>query len=313
MSRLWPPPRAAISLSEGPTRRRRTTPEDPMACKLPPPKVPSGACLLASLLLSLLLSCSKPEKEATLDSNPDASIAEITITPEMVKALGNRRPELFWRRSQGEGRDAVLKELINEELLLAEAYRRGLHKNDAQIRMLLLNRMYAKLATEPGEPDEADLNALFNKNKERYRRPDAITFDQVFFDKKNAAPERDPQAVLEQLRQGADFSKLGDDFWLGSTLKLYDRDQIGQFLGPEFAKAVFAATPETWTGPLKSSRGLHFILLRDRAASELPRFEDIAPQLREEWKMNLRKKSTADKLEELKKNYHINIIESDGP
>lgn len=94
--------------------------------------------------------------------------------------------------------------------------------------------------------------------------------------------EEDAQAVIAELNDGAEFTKLaaekstGPSAAQGGDLGWF---QAGQMV-PEFSAAAFALEPGTYTTePVKSQFGWHVILLEEKRTADAPSFEDMHDQL----------------------------------
>ncbi len=223
----------------------------------------------------------------------------IVVTPELAESLAKEREELLLRPLTGEERERVVSEFIDEEVLLREAYRQGLDRGDPRIRSWLIDKVEFLLAEEPGEPTVEDLDALYRERPESYRTPHAVSFDHVFYS------ARAPEPILAKLRAGADFTRFGDEFWLGRSLNRFSELELRTTLGAEFAESVLALPEDEWTGPLASSRGAHFVRVKEKHEPELPSRKDVDWALREDWLREKREESRARKLEELRARYRI--------
>jgi hypothetical protein len=228
----------------------------------------------------------------------------IVVTKAIAEALATEREELLLRPLTGEERERLVSEFIDEEVLLREAYRQGLDRGDPRIRRWLIDKVAFLIDEEPKEPTPADLDALFREKPERYMTPRAVSFDHVFFASGTAHPE-DAEPLLARLRAGADFRSLGDEFWLGKSLNRFSELELSTTLGSEFISRVLALPIGEWTGPMTSSRGVHFLRVAAKHEPELPPQEDVAWALREDWLRAKREESRALKLRELRAQYRI--------
>ncbi len=223
----------------------------------------------------------------------------IVVTRELAESLAKAREELLMRPLTSEEREQVVSEFIDEEVLLREAYRQGLDRDDPRIRRWLIDKVEFQLVEEPREPTPADLDALYREKPERYRTPRAVSFEHVFY------ASREPEPILERLRAGADFTRFGDEFWLGGSLNRFSELELRTTLGADFTEKVLALPEGEWSGPLASSRGAHFVRVREKLEPELPSRKDVDWVLREDWLREKREESRARRLEELRTRYRI--------
>jgi hypothetical protein len=225
----------------------------------------------------------------------------IVIERASVDALARQQEELLGRPLSEDERRALVESAIDDEVLLREAYRRGLDR-DAVVRRHLVQKMRFILGEEAPEPTEAQLEAYLEANRERYRTPPAVTVDHVFYADHAAVPD----TLLVQLENGVEIEGLGDSlFMLGNTLPRYSlRDLIG-LMGPEVARRVFELPAGGWHGPLQSERGVHFVRVAEHHPPTLPSFAELESYLRQDWTLDQQRRALADRLAELRRNYRI--------
>lgn len=225
----------------------------------------------------------------------------IVIDQARIDELVQQQAGLLGRPLTDEEHKAVVEGAIDDEVLLREAYRRGLD-GDAVVQRHLVQKMRFILGEDVPEPNEAELRAYVATNRERYRSPPTVTLDHVFY----ADPAGVPDRLLVQLRDGLDIDGLGDSLYmLGNTLPRYAlRDLIG-LMGPEVARRIFELPVGEWRGPMQSERGVHFVRVAEHHPPTMPSFEEVASYLRQDWTLDQQRRVTAAKLAELRQNYRI--------
>jgi peptidyl-prolyl cis-trans isomerase C len=232
----------------------------------------------------------------------------IVIERASIDELARRQEELLARPLNDEERRALIESAIDDEVLLHEAYRRGLD-GDAVVRQHLVQKMRFILGEDEAAPTEAELRAYLAANRERYRSPPPVTLDQVFY----ADPANVPDDLMAQLANGANLSDLGDSLdMLDNHLPHYSlRDLIG-LMGPDVARRVFELPPGAWHGPLRSERGVHFVRVAQHHPPAMPSFDELEDYLRQDWALDQQQRAIADKLAELRQNYRI-VVDQGAP
>jgi len=232
----------------------------------------------------------------------------IVVDRTAVDRLVAEQETLLLRPLSEAERRAATQTLIDQEVLLREAYRRGLDQ-DAVVRRHLVQKMRFILAEDQAEPSEAELRAFFESNRERYRTPPTVTLREVFY----ADPATVPGDLLERLRAGAEPDDLGDGpDMLGPTPTRYSlRDLIGP-MGPEVGRRIFELPAGAWDGPFASDRGVHFVRILERHPPALPPFDELAESLRQDWFFAMQEKAVAAKLTELRAGYRIVVEDGAG-
>jgi parvulin-like peptidyl-prolyl isomerase len=225
----------------------------------------------------------------------------IVIDRARVDQLARQQADLLGRPLTDEEREALIETAIDDEVLLREAYRRGLDR-DAVVQRHLVQKMRLILAEDVPEPTEAELKAYLAANRERYRAPPTVTLDHVFY----ADPARVPDDLLAQLQNGLEPEGLGDSLYtLGNTLPRYPLGELIGLMGPEVARLVFELPAGEWRGPLVSERGVHFVRVAEHHPQAMPSFEELESYLRQDWALDQQRRATAAKLAALRHEYRI--------
>ena len=192
-----------------------------------------------------------------------------------------RRADEAGRDLSSEEREEAIQRFVDEEILIREAHRRGLHLRTSRARERLLRRMRSALSQGIPQPSRAQLRAYFGTTANRYQVDEAISFVHVFFsDPTSASADAE---LLGALTGGADPRGLGEPYWLGSVLQQVPRDRLAAAMGNGFTEDVFALAPGLWSGPMASNRGIHFVQVLDRIPSAIPEFELVEDVVRYDW------------------------------
>jgi hypothetical protein len=231
----------------------------------------------------------------------------VVIDRATIEALVQRQTEILGRPPSQEEQALLLQGLVDDAVLLREAYHRGLEQ-DPVVEQHLVQKMHLLLGEEIPEPDEAALRALLVDQAERYRSPPAVSLDQVFY----ADPGALPPDLLERLRAGEDFRGLGERlFMLGHRLARYSiADLVGLF-GEDLARQIFALPVGEWQGPFRSPQGVHLIRVAEKLPPRVPAFEEVEGWLREDWRHAMQQQMIAAQLATLRERYRI-MIEQGG-
>ena len=128
-------------------------------------------------------------------------------------------------------------------------------------------------------PTPAVEQAYFRSHKSQYlvQCPGNLGVSHIL-----VATKAEADAISKQLAGGADFAKLASEKSVdtgskpnGGSLGCY---QAGQYVKP-FEDAVKTAKPGVPTAPVKSQYGYHIIRLDDVREPQLPKFEEVKPQI----------------------------------
>jgi hypothetical protein len=249
--------------------------------------------------------------EGTGPEPPD----RVVIGEGEVTRLAQQFQRTWMRPPTRQELQGLAEDLVKEEILYREALALGLDKDDLVIRRRMRQKMEflnADLA-EQREPTDAELRAYLEANPEKFERPARYSLRQVYFNP--ATPEGDPETrasnLLARLRSdpslAGDHQSLGDATLLPPGLELDSKREIASVFGTEFADAVALAEMDVWTGPHRSSYGLHLIHVTGKEGGGLPLFEQIRPLVEREWSNDRRQEANERFYHALRERYSIEI------
>jgi hypothetical protein len=154
------------------------------------------------------------------------------------------------------------------------------------IRRHLVQVMRLALARlDPSErPTEAEVAAYYARQPEPFAEPPRLRLTHVYLarDAHGQALEDDAARLLARLRQtsaapGA-AAAMGDPFARGATTT-GSRDELDRTFGPGFGESVSEAPVGTWSGPVRSSYGLHLVWVHERRPGQVPPLAAVQNQV----------------------------------
>lgn len=217
--------------------------------------------------------------------------------------------------------EAVIQQYVRETILYQQAVAMGLNEDDPITRRRMaqkLEYLTSDLASIQ-QPAEGELEQYFQENLVRYKRPDQITFMQVFIspDARGETTLDDAEEILDQLRTQhqtlgePDVLTLqaGDRLMLQNHFSAVTERAIARHFGSGFAAAVMQLEVGQWHGPVLSGYGLHLVYVSDSQTAPPTALEDIKAIVLEDWHVVQREKFNTAFYEALKENYVIIIDE----
>lgn len=233
---------------------------------------------------------------------------EITVTPEAVTGLAQDFESRAGRPPTGAERAKLLTDYIDNEVLYREALAKGLEQ-DNRVRTLLVQTMRTTLRPVLPEPADAELEALRRETPDQYRYPQKVSFAHVSF-----VEEKDvPADLLDRLRAGASHEGLGNLAKLPNPFPPSDLSQLDWMLGAEFRDALAKCPDATWSGPLKSRRGVHFVRILSRETPRDLPLAEIRPKLTALWIARRESAEISVKAAELRQSYRITLPKEAAP
>jgi len=234
--------------------------------------------------------------------------ATIVIRPETLREIESRREEILGRRLTDVEKQRIRQELVEDEILIHEAYRRGLDRTDSRVRERLLDLMRAGLEETLPDPGRERLETYFEEHIDRYWERESITFDQVMFPTDSDAAPEDPGAFLSLLA-GGDFRPPADPRRGIMETRTATPGEIESALGPEAAGQLLGLEPGTWAGPIDSPLGSHYVRVRERRPLPRPSFDAMAAYVRGDWELEQRAEIRSRKIAQIGKAYRVVFAE----
>jgi hypothetical protein len=177
----------------------------------------------------------------------------------------------------------------DEEALYREAVRLGLD-DDLVIKRVLRQKMRLLLQQDPHPAPlrEQDIRDHITRHRDRFMRPETVTFSHVFLSARVQGEHMSEgaEALLAQFRsQSAPpeaAGDLSDPFPLGLQVRAQSRSGVVRFFGADFAEQIFNLQPETWAGPVASPFGLHLIWVHEKVPEHMPPLDTVWQQVARE-------------------------------
>jgi parvulin-like peptidyl-prolyl isomerase len=183
----------------------------------------------------------------------------------------------------------VLDRLIDEELLVQRGLELGLPRVDARVRRDLaaavIDAATASAAPEPPAP--AELVRFYEANRGFFARGERVHVRQVFV----AAGTRDADTraadAAARLRAGEDIATVRSALGDVEPVPLPDGPlptaKLADYLGPTPLRAALDLPPGGVSEPVRSTGGLHVLVLVARQPGRVPPFAEIEDEVRAEW------------------------------
>jgi hypothetical protein len=259
---------------------------------------------------------------AALDTSSPSANTEVI---EVGQGQLDQMFETFSRTWQRPPTEAEFKGLVDgyvkEEVFYREGKKMGLDENDTIFR----RRMQQKLEflLEPGSeelrPKAGELEAYFKLHADAYKAPAMLEFEQLFF-RSNTTDDAGALAALQALEKlkidpkAAETTSIGDPTILPATMALAGADMIASNFGDAFANAVMQAPMNQWSGPVRSTFGVHLVRPARKVAASTPSFDAVRASVQSDWEASRRREIASRRYEEMKKQYEVRVnLPSDMP
>jgi hypothetical protein len=231
----------------------------------------------------------------------DAARQIVVDRPTLLRFMQYRakafEPETFAARFDALApaqRRQLIDDYVREEALYREAQALGLARGDDVMRQRLVQKMEFLLeAPAAAGPTEAVLRAWFDAHRDQYVIPPSWTFTHVFLDpavRGQAPAAREASRLLVALnRERVGFNEApqyGDRFAYLQNYVERTADYIESHFGPEFLATLktLPVAAHGWTGPVRSSHGLHLLLITAHSDARVPALDELRAQVSDDFR-----------------------------
>jgi peptidyl-prolyl cis-trans isomerase C len=229
----------------------------------------------------------KAETKAESKSETAGNAAIVNNKPIPKKTLDEFMAALAaqGRADSPDLRKQALEDLINREVFVQEAEKRGLMRNADVVKQMenvkrdLLIRALIRQQLQKTPVTDAEIKAEYEKVSQGQGGQKEYKVRHILVEKEDAA-----KAIVEQLKKGAKFEELAKqskDPGSGANGGDLDWNVPGTFV-PEFSQAMVKLEKGKFTEiPVKSQFGYHVIRLDDTRESKPPALEQVKPQIQQ--------------------------------
>ncbi|ASP36088.1 hypothetical protein CHH27_24875 [Labrenzia sp. VG12] len=248
---------------------------------------------------------------AVVPSDPEPGgdpSSEIAVTSLQLDRLNTEFQAIWQRAPTTAEQQKLVDNFIREEVLVREALRLGLDRDDTVLRRRLVQKMdyLAASAARAQKPSEDDLTAHFEANRASYLRPGHVAFEQVFL---GEIPDETVTAeILTKLEAGVPFYELGKRTLLPSELGISARAKVDGLFGDGLFETLQLFETGNWQGPVKSGYGFHLVRVTENRLPEKLTFEEARERVSEDWLLQRYEQAKKDQQEALASQYRI-IVE----
>ena len=252
---------------------------------------------------------------SAVNGTAGAPADRIVVDETQALRLADQFQRTWMRLPTRQELQGLAEDFVKEEILYREAQALGLDQDDLVIRRRLRQKMEFLNAdlVEPQAPTDAQLQAYFDANQDRFRRPDRFSFQQIYFnpDKRSGDVKQTAVELLVGLNTdpalAADPNSLGDATMLPAQLDGVTQREVNNTFGRGFAKDIEDLPLGQWSGPYESTYGLHLVRISTREAGDLPAVAEIRSVLEREWRTVRRKAANERFYDSLRARYNIEI------
>ncbi len=194
----------------------------------------------------------------------EARVLELEVDQEEIeKEFQEVREELV---NQVYGTEEAFQDRLNE-LGIEEQVMKLVHR-DSQLRWALFEHTSSQLT-------EDEVRAFVEENPSLLAQPAQVHAYHILLE-----TEEEAQSALKRIKDGADFTEVGEEVSLDSYVEL-GLIRSDDMLDPIFLEAAFALSSGEISEPVETPFGFHLIMITDKIEAQELSFEEIEEEARE--------------------------------
>jgi len=249
---------------------------------------------------------------------PAQALAIINGKPLTVSEFDLRwsqLPEYARKKYPGmEGRKKFLDELIDREVLLQEAKKRGIDRDRALLERLerfkersLLDVLMREEVDSRVTVSTQEMKAYYEASPGSFTAPDEFRASHIL-----VKTEAEAIDLKKRLAGGEDFASLARKVSVDATTKSKGGDlgivKKGQTV-PEFEKALLTLKPGQVSEPVATQFGYHLIKLVERTTGPVLSYEDAKEQIKEQVLIEKKQKRFKELVAALRANAKLRVLD----
>lgn len=231
--------------------------------------------------------------------SPQQQKQQISLDKSEINELKRNYEHKFHQTADKKMLSSLYKNAIKKKILLQEAYKLELYKNDKNIEKILLKKMHfiINAAASQTQPDETQLKDYYTKNIKDYAKRENISFCIIHFESLSNNAQKD---FYQLLRQSNDFTACKQE-------NNQTKKQLIQKYGNYFANKIFQAKKGAWLPAVHSKNGLEFVYISDYKTQTPYPFEEIEERVLRDYQTQYKSEKRKKVLQQMQSAYSINV------
>jgi len=212
----------------------------------------------------------------------------IDLSQGDVTRIANSYAQQYGAPPTPEQLRTMVGNFVREEIYLREGLALGLGRNDEIVRRRIAQKFefLQQDNAVPREPTLQQLRAYYAAHAANFADAPRRGFEQLYFSADTAGdgPAWDRAAAAARILKAGGKAPIADQFPGPASIGALSADEVERLFGGDgFAKAVFAARPEEWSGPFRSGFGWHLVRVTQVSEGKPRTFKQAQGDVRRAW------------------------------
>ncbi len=254
--------------------------------------------------------------EAATQAEIDAAVDEALLVDLALRA-GFAHADPVVRSRILTALAAARDESSDPESTVRRGIEMGLPAQDPIARARLVSLATRALAASSGaRPDASDIARELDDHEVSYARPARVRFEQLFLsaEARGVRLDADARAAATWLHDHpgpteGELATMGDPWPWTSPRAMESVGRLDALLGPGTGRSIADAPVGAWSGPIRSSFGVHFVRVLERSEA-IAAPTDAVPRAALAARREVSNASVGRKLARLRSEVHLVLVRS---
>lgn len=222
---------------------------------------------------------------AWVNPEDEVSAEQIVISEGRIEQLVSVYQKT-WQRPPSENElKALIDDYVLEEIYYRQAVAMGIDQDDTIIRRRMRQKL--EFLTDDllmlADADDVVLEKYMGEQSEKFRKDAVYSFEQIYINPQKHKGNLDEHLKQVQEKLNAGEEVASDSYFIAKDQHLVSAWKIDRDFGGGFTKKVSGVELQTWSEPLVSGLGVHFVKVAEYQEGIMPKLADVREQVKREW------------------------------
>ena len=218
-------------------------------------------------------------------ANQDGELEKIVITEGRISQFISIY-EKTWQRPPNERElKSLIDDYVLEEIYYRQAVAMGIDQDDTIIRRRMRQKL--EFLTDDvmlgGDANDEALQKYLNEHPEKFSKDGLYSFEQIYINPQLHKDDLDNYLVSLGAKLKAGETVKSDSYFIPQKSQRTPAWKVDRDFGVGFANKLDGLEQASWSEPLRSGLGVHFVRISERTAGALPELSAVRDVVEREW------------------------------
>ena len=240
-------------------------------------------------------------------AGPASEQALIRVTPVQRDQIRQELGRRLGRTPTDAEATAEVSAQAEDEMLVREARRLGLDRDDTIVRRRLIQKMefLGQWQATSIVPDEPTLLAYYAAHLTRYTEPERTSLRHAYWSHDRHGTDGALQQAARWAATAGPQQSGGEAFAAGEAFTLRSVPQLQRVFGLAFAADITTMPMAQWSQPVESAYGWHSVWISAREPSTVPALAAVHDAVLADWLTAQREQARSHALQQIRARYRV--------